>query len=117
MPLRRPNGPSCSHDAGVVPMVTVSLVADAAVKVQVDSDGRPEQLKVGAWLNPPRSPKVMVPEPFCPGAETAMLNVLGLRLKSSTLRACADVEAEDARVVSPGSWPLRCMNLQRWLYL
>jgi len=54
MPLGRAKGPSCNHDAAVVPTVTVSLVAEAAVKVQVDSDGKPEQLKLGAWVSPPR---------------------------------------------------------------
>jgi hypothetical protein len=82
--------------------MTVSVLAEAARKVQVDWDGKPEQLKLGAWVSPPRRLKVMVPEALCPGVETMMLKVLGLRVKSWTLSDCAGVEAEAARVVSPG---------------
>jgi len=84
-----------------VPIVTVSVVAEAAVKVHVDSDGNPEQLKVGGCANPPRRPKVIVPEPLWPGEETLILRLLGLRVKSWMFSAEA-AEVEAAKVVSPG---------------
>ena len=82
-------------------MVNVSLVALAAVNVQVDSDGKPEQVKLGAWLNPPRSEKLIVPEPLWPGAEIVMLKLVGLSVKSWTLSA-VPAEKDDCKVVSPG---------------
>ena len=75
MRLPRPNGPSIKDDAAVVPIMTVSVVAEAAVKVQVDSEGRPVHAKLGAVANPPSKPKVMVPEPLWPGAVTVMANM------------------------------------------
>jgi hypothetical protein len=99
MRVPRPNG-SCTHDAAVVPIVIVSVVAEADTNVQVDSDGKPEQVKLGAD-NPPRRAKVMVPVPVCPGEDTVTFNVLGPMVKSSTARDCP-VETEAARLESPG---------------
>ena len=69
------------EDAAVVLIVIVSEVADAAVNVQLDSEGSPAQLKVGV-ATPPSSPRLIVPEPLCPGAETVMFKVLGPIVKS-----------------------------------
>lgn len=69
------------EDAAVVAIVIVSEVADAAANEQVDSEGSPEQLKVGA-ASPPSSPRLSVPVPLCPGAETVMLKLLGPMVKS-----------------------------------
>lgn len=82
MRFRGPKGPSINDDAAVVPIVTVSEVAEAAVKVQLDSEGRPEHVNEGAVLKPPSMPTVIVPTPFCPGEGTVMLSVLGPMVKS-----------------------------------
>ena len=101
MPVLFPNRLERIAEAEVVAMVTVSEAAEAEAKEQVDSAGKPEHAKDGAWLNPPSSPKVRVPDPLWPGAVMVTFSALGLREKSSMLRV--DVaEAEAAIVLSPG---------------
>ena len=90
-----------NQDDAVVAIDTVSVVAVVAVKEQVDSEGKPVQLKVGVDVNPPRRPKLIVPVPVCPGDRIVMLRVLGLSVKSWMLRAVPG-EFEEASVVSPG---------------
>ena len=72
----------------VVVMVTVAPV-EVVAKLQVDSEGSPEQVNAKDWLKPSRGVMLSVALPLCPGLATLMLDGLALIWKSTTCRVAA----------------------------